>query len=132
VKYSEGVVPDVDEVGVIGVRKNQYTFHKKKRGLCDSKGVTSKINKVLLEESMQNVSTLTCYGMNCCQHFLRKKTLFLRQEYWSLSCEGQKAYGLDNPRRLHIKGDINPQTFITTHVWIFTKLLGTRSLVCLG
>jgi len=30
VKYSEGVVPNVDEVGVIGVRKNQYTFHKKK------------------------------------------------------------------------------------------------------
>jgi hypothetical protein len=65
VKYSEGVVPNVDEVGVIGVRKNQYTFHKKKRGSCDFKGATSRINKVLLEEFVQNVSTLTCYGMNC-------------------------------------------------------------------
>jgi hypothetical protein len=29
VKYSEDVI-DIDEVGVIGVRKKQYTFHKKK------------------------------------------------------------------------------------------------------
>jgi hypothetical protein len=30
VKYSEDVVLDIDEVGVIGVRKKQYTFHKRK------------------------------------------------------------------------------------------------------
>jgi hypothetical protein len=30
VKYNEGVVLDFDEVGVIGVRKKQYTFHKRK------------------------------------------------------------------------------------------------------
>jgi hypothetical protein len=30
VKYSERFVPDIDEVGVISVRKNIYTFHKKK------------------------------------------------------------------------------------------------------
>jgi hypothetical protein len=53
-------------VGVIGVRENQYIFHKKNWGLCDFEGATSKINKVLLEEFVQNVSALMCCGMNCC------------------------------------------------------------------
>jgi hypothetical protein len=30
VKYNEGIVPDVDEVGVVSARKKQYIFHKKK------------------------------------------------------------------------------------------------------
>jgi hypothetical protein len=81
VKYSEGVVSDVDEVGVIGVRKNQYTFHKKTKGSCAFQGVISKINKVFSKEFVQNVNALMCCEMNCCQHFLREKTLFLRQEY---------------------------------------------------
>jgi hypothetical protein len=86
VTHNEGQVPDVDEMGVVGVKKKQYTFHKRKQGSCDFKGVAFRIEKVLSEEFVRNVSVLTCCGMNCCQHFLRKK-IFLRQEFWNLSFE---------------------------------------------
>jgi hypothetical protein len=47
-----------------------------------------------------------------CEHFLCGKTLLLKQKFWSLSFENYKAYGLDIPRRLHMKGDGNKQKFI--------------------
>jgi hypothetical protein len=106
VKYSEGLVVN-DEVGIIGVKKKQHIFHKRKRGSCDTRGATSKMNKVLLEVSMRNVSMLTCCRMNCCQHFPWEKMLmFLRQEDWNLLFKDPKAYGLNIPRRLHTRGDM--------------------------
>jgi hypothetical protein len=92
--HNEGHVPNVDEMGVVGVKKKQYIFHKKKQGLCDFKGATSRIEKVLFEEFVQNVSALTCCGMNCCQRFPHKK-MFLRQEFWNLSFEDRRVYGLN-------------------------------------
>ncbi len=65
-KYNEGIVPNVDEVGVVSVRKKQYIFHKRKQGSCDSKGATSKMDKVLSKGFVKNVNFLTCYGINCC------------------------------------------------------------------
>jgi hypothetical protein len=50
--------------------------------------------------------------MNCCQHFPCEKTL-LKQEFWSLSFENRKAYGLDIPKRLHTRGVESGQKFIT-------------------
>jgi len=35
--HNEGHVPNVDEMGVVGVKKKQYTFHKRKQGSCDLK-----------------------------------------------------------------------------------------------
>lgn len=50
ITHNEGHVPSVDEMGTISVKKKQYTFHKSKRGSCDSKGTTSRIEKVLFKE----------------------------------------------------------------------------------
>jgi hypothetical protein len=54
-----------------------------------------------------------CCAMNFCQHFSHKNTLLLRQEFWGLSFEDHKTYGLDIPRRLHTKGNGRWQKFIT-------------------
>jgi len=59
---------------------------------------------MLLEKSIHNVGVAKCYTMNCCQHFPHEKTLLLKQKFWSLSFEDHRAYGLNIPRRLHIKG----------------------------
>jgi hypothetical protein len=50
--------------------------------------------------------------MNYCQQFLHEKTLLLRQKFWSLSFEDHQTYGLDIPKRLHIRGIQNQQKFI--------------------
>jgi hypothetical protein len=49
---------------------------------------------------MHNVGAAKCCAMNCCQHFPCEKTLFLRQDFWSLSFQDHIAYGLDIPRRI--------------------------------
>jgi hypothetical protein len=59
---------------------------------------------MLFEEFVHNVGVAKCCAMNCCQHFLREKTLLLRYKFWNLSFEDQRAYGLDIPRRLHMRG----------------------------
>ncbi len=112
VAFNETHIPDIDDVGIFGVKKKKYSFHKKKQNTIDSKGYAFTIDKVLLEESMYNVHMALCCSMNCCQHFLQEKTL-LRQEFWSLLFENHKTYGLDIPRSLHMKGDGRWQKFIT-------------------
>jgi len=37
--------------------------------------------------------------------FSHERTLFLKQEFWGLSFEDCKTYGLDIPRRLHMRGN---------------------------
>jgi hypothetical protein len=54
-----------------------------------------------------------CCAMNCCQHFPRENTLLLKLEFWSLSFEDHKAYGLDIPRRLHLMGVESRRIFFT-------------------
>jgi hypothetical protein len=41
--------------------------------------------------------------------------MFLRKEFWGLSFEECKAYGMDIPRRLHVKVDTKQQKFITIY-----------------
>ncbi len=47
VSNDENNIPTVDEEGVIGVRKKQYTFQKRKRSVGDYNQLVSKINKML-------------------------------------------------------------------------------------
>jgi hypothetical protein len=82
-------------VGIIGVKKKIYSFHKKKLNVIDSKGSISRIEKMLSKEFVHNVGVTKCCTMNCCQHFLHEKTLLLRQKFWSFSFEDRKAYDLD-------------------------------------
>ncbi len=56
-------------------------------------------------ESVCNANASIYCVMNYCQCFLHEKTLLLRQKFWSLSFENRRTYGLDIPRRLHMKGD---------------------------
>jgi hypothetical protein len=67
--------------------KKNYSFHKRKWNIANYESSISRIEKVLLEESMHNVCATTCCTMNCCQHFPCEKTLLLRQEFSSLSFE---------------------------------------------
>jgi hypothetical protein len=80
--------------------------------VADFEGSISRIEKVLLEESMHNVGVAKCYTMNCYQHFFHGKILLLRQEFWSLSFENRTTYGLDFPRRLHTRGNGSRQKFL--------------------
>ncbi len=106
-------MPDVDDVGTIGVENKKYSFHKRKNNVINFEGSISRIEKVLLEESVCNVGAAKCCTMNCCQHFPHEKTLLLKQEFWSLSFEDHKASSLDIPRRLHTRGIGSGQKFIT-------------------
>ncbi len=91
-------------MGVIGVNKKKYSFHKTNQNVADVEGSISKIKKVLSKESMSNVGGAKCCAMNYFQHFLHEKTLLLKQKFWSLLFEDRKTYGLDIPRRLHMRG----------------------------
>jgi len=62
---------------------------------------------------MCNVGATKCCTMNCCQYFPREKNLLLRYEFWNLSFEDCRAYGLNIPRRLHMKGVRIRRKFIT-------------------
>jgi len=53
---------------------------------------------------MHNVGVAKCCAMNCCQHFPYEKTLFLRQEFWSLSFQDPITYGLDIQRKITHEG----------------------------
>jgi hypothetical protein len=96
-------MPDVDDVGTIDVKNKKYSFDKRKQSVTNFEGSISRSEKMLLEESVCNVGAAKCYAMNCYQHFPRENTL-LKQEFWSLSFEDHRAYGLDIPRRLHTRG----------------------------
>jgi hypothetical protein len=96
-------MPDVDDVGTIGVKNKKYSFHMRKQNVTNFEGFISRIEKVLSEESMCNVGATKCYAMNCYQHLPHENTL-LKQEFWSLSFEDHRAYGLDIPRWLHTRG----------------------------
>jgi len=104
IAFNETHILDDDDVKTIGVKKKN-SFHKRKRNDVDSEGFVSRIEKMLLVEFVHSVSALVCCIMNCCRHFPHEKTLLFRQEFWSLSFEDYKTYGLDIPRRLHMKGD---------------------------
>jgi hypothetical protein len=49
--------------------------------------------------------------------------LFLRQKYWRLSFQEQRAYGLDIPKRLHMKRDIRSQKFLIMQGVDFCKIV---------
>ncbi len=65
-----------------------------------------RIEKLLSQESNQNVHSVLCCAQNSCQHFPHGKTMLLKKEFWGLFCEEHKAYGMDIPRRLHVRGDM--------------------------
>ncbi len=75
ITFHDTHILDVANVGSIGVKKKKNSVHKTKRNVIDSKGSISRIEKMLLEESMCNVGVEKCCTMNCCQHFFREKML---------------------------------------------------------
>jgi len=81
--------------------------------MADFEGFISRIEKMLLEELMRNVGVAKCCTMNCSQHIFHGKILLLRQEFKNLSFEDYMTYGLDFPRRLHMRGNGSRQKFLT-------------------
>jgi hypothetical protein len=113
ISFNETHIPYVHDVGVVGVKKKKYSFHKRKRNIADFEGSIFKIEKMLSKESVRNVGAAESCAMNCCQHFPCENTLLLRQKFWSLSFEDYKTYGLDIPRKLHTRGVGSGRKFIT-------------------
>jgi hypothetical protein len=77
ITFNETHIPDVDDVGVIGVNKDKYYFHKSKQNVVDFEGSIFRIEKMLSKEFVCNVGVANCCAMNCCQHFLHERTLFV-------------------------------------------------------
>jgi len=112
VSYNESNIPTIDEEGEIGVRKKQYTFQKRKQSVRNFDRSMSRIEKLLSKESIWNVNFALCCTRNCCQHFPHEKTMLLKEKFWGLSFEEHKVYGMDIPRRLHVRGDMKQQKFL--------------------
>jgi hypothetical protein len=45
ISFNETQIPNVDDVGAIGVKKKKYSFHKRKQNVVDSKGSILKLKK---------------------------------------------------------------------------------------
>ncbi len=86
--------------------KKQYFFKKRKQNVGHFDRLMSRIEKLLSQNSVQNVSSTLCCAQNYCQHFFHEKMALLKEEFWGLSFENHIAYGMDIPRRLHMKGDM--------------------------
>ncbi len=69
---------DIDEKEAIGVKKKQYTFHKKKQKACYFEGSISKIENV--KELVRNVNATSYYLMNVVNIFFMKRPC-----YWNKS-----------------------------------------------
>jgi len=59
-------------------------FRKKKRSVGHSDYLVSRIEKLMSQESIQNVSFTLCCTQNCCQHFPHEKMTLLGEEFWGL------------------------------------------------
>ncbi len=105
--YDNSHISYVDAEGEIGVKKKQYTFHKRKRKALDFDVSMLRMDKLLFEESICNVGTIVCYSLNYCQYLPHEKTtLNVRKEFWKMFYENQKVYGLDIPQQLHLKANV--------------------------
>ncbi len=111
ISFNETHIPNVDDVAAVGVKKKKYSFHRRKWNVVDFKGSISRIEKMLLEESVRDEGVAKCCTINCCKKFPHEKTLLLRHEFWSLSFEDHWAFII--PRRLHMRGIRSKQKFIT-------------------
>jgi hypothetical protein len=82
--YYENYIPEVDVEGMINVKKNIYSFNKRKQKEIVSLNFISRIEKVLNEESCHGVGAEMCCSLNCYQHFphfLRQMTRILRHKF---------------------------------------------------
>ncbi len=61
------------------------------------------------------MSFAICCAQNCYQFFPHEKLTLLRETFWGLSFEKHRAYGMDIPKRLHMRGNIKQQMFIMIH-----------------
>jgi hypothetical protein len=65
-----------------------------------------RIEKLLSQESIWNLSFALRCTQNSCQHFPHEKMILLKEEFWGLFFEEHKTYGMDIPRRLHVSGNM--------------------------
>jgi hypothetical protein len=56
--------------------------------------------------------------------------MLLREEFWGLFFEERRVYGMDIPRRLHVRANIKQQKFITIQEINIYETNGIRSLDC--
>jgi hypothetical protein len=73
--YDDSHIFDVDVEQKIGVKKKQYTFHKRKRKALVSNVSMSRMDKLLFEESICNVGTIGYCILNCCQYSTQRNCI---------------------------------------------------------
>ncbi len=109
--YDDNPISDVDAKGIISVKKK--TFHKKKKKAFNVDVPMLKIDKLMFKESIRNVGVVDCCSLNCYQCFPHEKIALMKEEFWKMSYENQKAYDLDISQWLHSRVDVKKQKLIT-------------------
>jgi hypothetical protein len=112
--YNENHILAVDEEGEITIKKNIYMFKRGNKGYVIYEALVSRIEKLLSNESIQNVSVVLYCPRNYYQYFPGEKALMLKEDFWGPSFEDYRAYGLNIPKRLDMKRNLKQQEFITT------------------
>jgi hypothetical protein len=72
--YDENYVLKVDVEGMISVKKNKYSFNKRKQKEIMSVNFVSRIEKVLNNKSCHGIGAAMCCSSYYCQHFPRQMT----------------------------------------------------------
>jgi predicted transcriptional regulator len=97
---------------MIGVKKNIYSFSKRKRKEIVFINSILRIEKVLNEESCRGVRVVMCCSLNYCQHFLHQMKGILKHKFWNKSFEERSACMLNILKRLHRRGDCNHAKYV--------------------
>jgi hypothetical protein len=91
------------------VKEEVIYFSKEETNCWTFKLLSVKGLKVVVPGIVQKVGSALCCTWNYCQHFICEKTL-LKEEFWGLSFEECKTYGMDIPKRLHVRANLNHES----------------------
>jgi len=79
--YDENYVLKVDVEGMIGVKKNKYSFNKRKQKEIVFVNFVLRIEKVLNDKSCHGIGATMCCSLDYCQHFPCQMTRIFRHEF---------------------------------------------------
>ncbi len=64
------------------------------------------MDRLLYEDLTWNI------GVVHCPHFPHEKFAWVKEEFWNISFEDKKVYGLNIPHQMHLKAYVNKHKFI--------------------
>ncbi len=66
----------------------------------------SRMDRLLYEESTWNIGVVCCF-LNYSPHFPHEKIAWVKEEFWNMSFEDKKVYGLNIPHQMHLRVNVN-------------------------